>query len=212
MKQILSLCRGIDWVSDRIGKAIGWLLLAAVVISAGNAVIRKAFDLSSNAFLEAQWYLFAAVFMLGAGYVFLTDQHVRIDVLSNKLSRRSQIWIDVVGIAMFLIPLCIFVMWTSLPSVLQAMETDEVSANAGGLLRWPLYILVPIGFALLALQSVSELFKRIAYLTGQGPDPHAKADKTAEEILAEELLAEEIARENRELAAAAKPATAGGKA
>ena len=206
------LCRGIDWMTERIGKAIGWLLLAAVIISAGNAVVRKAFDLSSNAYLEAQWYLFAAVFMLGAGYVFLTDQHVRIDVLSSKLSRRTQIWIDVVGIAVFLIPLCIFLMWTAMPSVLQSIATKEVSANSGGLIRWPLYILVPLGFALLGIQSVSELIKRIAFLAGRGPDPHIKDEKSAEEILADELLAEEIARENRELAATAKPVMAGSKA
>ncbi len=217
MKQILSLCRGIDWLTERLGKAVGWLLLAAVVISAGNAVIRKAFDLSSNAYLETQWYLFATVFMLGAGYVFLTDQHVRIDVLSSRFSRRTQIWIDVVGIAVFLIPLCVFLMWTAIPSVLQAIETKEVSANSGGLIRWPLYMLVPLGFGLLAIQSLSELFKRIGYLTGHGPDPHAKAEKTPEEILADELLAEEIAREDREKAenlnntSNTKPTVAGGQ-
>lgn len=191
MNFLLAFSRRIDWITEKIGKSIGWLLLAAVLISAGNALIRKTFDVSSNAFLEAQWYLFGAVFMLGAGYAFLHDQHVRIDVLSSRLARRTQIWVDVVGIAVFLLPLCAFVVWTSLPSLQLAVMTKEVSANPGGLLRWPVYALVPIGFALLALQSLSELVKRVAFLTGQAPDPHAKPEKTDEEILLEELRLEE---------------------
>lgn len=194
MNILLAFSRRVDWITERIGKSIGWLLLAAVLISAGNAVIRKAFGISSNAYLEAQWYLFGAVFMLGAGYVFLHDQHVRIDVVSNRISRRGQIWVDVLGIALFLLPLCVFVVWTSLPSLQMAIMTKEVSANPGGLLRWPVYALVPIGFAMLAVQSASELIKRIAYLTGQSPDPHAKPEKTDEEILLEELRLEEEAR------------------
>ena len=158
MNILLAFSRRVDWVSEKIGKSIGWLLLAAVLISAGNALIRKTFDISSNAFLEAQWYLFGAVFMLGAGYVFLHDQHVRIDVLSSRMSRRMQILIDVLGISLFLLPLCAFVVWTSLPSLKLALMSQEVSANPGGLLRWPVYALVPIGCTLLALQSSSELF------------------------------------------------------
>ena len=156
MNFLLVVSRRIDWITEKIGKSVGWLLLAAVLISAGNALVRKAFDISSNAFLEAQWYLFGAVFMLGAGYVFLHDQHVRIDVASNRISRRSQIWVDVVGIVVFLLPLCGFVVWTSLPSLQTAVVTQEVSSNPGGLLRWPVYALVPVGFALLAVQSISE--------------------------------------------------------
>jgi TRAP-type mannitol/chloroaromatic compound transport system permease small subunit len=125
--------------------------------------------------------------MLGAGYVFLHDQHVRIDVLSSKLKRTTQIKIDVIGIIFFLLPLCVFVVWTSLPSVMTAIQTKEVSASPGGLIRWPLYMLVPVGFSLLAIQSLSELFKRMAFLTGHGPDPHAKPEKTEEEKLVEEL-------------------------
>jgi TRAP-type mannitol/chloroaromatic compound transport system permease small subunit len=191
MNFLLAFSRWVDWITEKIGKSVGWLLLAAVLISAGNAIIRKAFGVSSNAYLEAQWYLFGAVFMLGAGYVFLHDQHVRIDVVSGKLKRSTQIWIDIVGIGLFLLPLCLFVVWTSLPSLQLAIMTKEVSANPGGLLRWPVYALVPIGFAMLAVQSVSELIKRIAYLTGQGPDPHAKPEKTDEEMLLEELRLEE---------------------
>ena len=194
MNFLLIVSRRIDWITEKIGKSVGWLLLAAVLISAGNALVRKAFDISSNAFLEGQWYLFGAVFMLGAGYVFLHDQHVRIDVASNRISRRSQIWVDVVGIVVFLLPLCGFVVWTSLPSLQTAVMTQEVSANPGGLLRWPVYALVPVGFALLAVQSISELIKRFAFLTGRGPDPHAKPEKTDEEILLEELRLEEEAK------------------
>ena len=203
MNLLLALSRRVDWITEKIGKSIGWLLLAAVLISAGNALIRKAFDISSNAFLEGQWYLFGAVFMLGAGYVFLHDQHVRIDVVSSKLKRKTQIGIDVAGIALFLLPLCVFIVWTSLPSLQLAIMTKEVSANPGGLLRWPVYALVPLGFALLALQSLSELIKRIAFLTDQGPDPHAKPEKTDEEILLEELRLEEEAKATLDAASAA---------
>ena len=187
MQSLLALSRGIDAITEKLGRALCWLLLAAVVISTVNAITRKAFNLSSNAYLEAQWYLFAMTFMLGAGYVFLHDQHVRIDVLSSKLQRKTQIKIDVGGIVLFLLPLCFFVIWTSLPSLMTAIQTQEVSASPGGLIRWPLYMLVPLGFSLLALQSFSELFKRVAFLTGHGPDPHAKPEKTEEQKLAEEL-------------------------
>ncbi len=209
MQALLTFSRGVDWFTERIGRSVYWLLLAAVIISTVNAIVRKTFNLSSNAYLEAQWYLFAAIFMLGAGYVFLHDQHVRIDVLAGKLSRRVQVWIDVVGITFFLLPLCAFVVWTAMPSVMTAWDTQEVSANPGGLIRWPLYALVPIGFSLLALQSLSELFKRIGFLTGAGPDPHAKPEVTDEELLLEELKHEAEEREAKEAAAAAN--AAGGK-
>jgi TRAP-type mannitol/chloroaromatic compound transport system permease small subunit len=198
---LLAFSRGVDWITEHIGRGVYWLLLAAVVISTVNALVRYTFDVGSNAFLEAQWYLFAAVFTLGAGYVFLHDQHVRIDVIASRMPRKAQVWVDVIGIALFLIPLCVFVVWTSLPSVGRAIETQEVSANPGGLIRWPLYVLVPIGFSLLALQSASELFKRIAFLAGAGPDPHAKPEETAEEMLLHELQQEQEAREAREAAA-----------
>ncbi len=202
MNTILAACRGIDALTERIGRTLYWLLLAAVVISSVNAIIRKAFDMSSNAYLEAQWYLFAALFMLGAGYAFLHDQHVRIDVVASRLSRRTQVWIDVIGIVLFLIPMCIFLAYTSLPSLMTAVATKEVSANPGGLIRWPLYALVPLGFGLLMMQSFSELFKRVAFLMGSGPDPHAKPEKSGEEVLLEEL------RKELEAEGAAKPAVA----
>lgn len=201
MQALLAFSRGVDWFTERIGRSVYWLLLAAVIISTVNAIVRKSFNLSSNAYLEAQWYLFAAMFMLGAGYVFLHDQHVRIDVLAGRLSRRVQVWIDVIGITVFLIPLCLFIIWSSWPAVARAIETWEVSVSPGGLLRWPLFILVPIGFALLALQSLSELFKRVAFLTGRGPDPHGKP-----ELSAEELLLEELKREQEQQTRAAKAA------
>jgi len=213
MNALLAFSRSIDWFTERIGRALCWLLLLAVIISTGNAIIRKAFNMSSNAYLEAQWYLFAAIFTLGAGYVFLHDQHVRIDVIAGRLKRRTQIWIDVVGITFFLLPLCGFVIWTSLPSVQTAFAMQEVSANPGGLLRWPLYVLVPLGFGLLALQSVSELLKRLGFLTGHGPDPHAKPEKTDEEMLVEELQNEADAKAVRDavlVKAATAAATAAG--
>jgi TRAP-type mannitol/chloroaromatic compound transport system permease small subunit len=190
MNAIIWFCRSMDWLTERIGRAVYWLLLIAVLISTGNAIIRKAFDISSNAYLEAQWYLFSAVFMLGAAYVFLHDQHVRIDVLFSRFTRRTQLWIDVVGLVVFLIPLCLAVIWMALPSVQLAIKTSEVSANPGGLIRWPLYALVPVGFALLALQSLSELLKRLLFLSGKGPDPHAKPEPGAEEVLLEDLKKE----------------------
>jgi TRAP-type mannitol/chloroaromatic compound transport system permease small subunit len=190
LNALLAYSRGVDWVTERIGRTVYWLLLAAVLISTVNALLRYAFDIGSNAWLELQWYLFAAMFMLGAGYVFLHDQHVRIDVVAGRLPRRMQVWIDVIGITLFLLPLCVFVAWTSLPSIGKAIDTMEVSANPGGLIRWPLYVLVPIGFALLSAQSLSELFKRIGFLAGRAPDPHAEPEKTEEEKLLEDLQAE----------------------
>jgi len=201
MSALLAFSRGVDWFTERIGRGLFWLLLLAVLVSTANAISRYALGVASNAWLELQWYLFATIFMLGAGYVFLHDQHVRIDVLAQKLPRKVQVWIDVIGIVVFLFPLCLFIIWSSWPPVARAIETWEISPNPGGLLRWPLYILVPIGFALLALQSLSELFKRVAYLTGQGPDPHARPEPSAEEQLLEELK-----REQEQLARAAKAA------
>lgn len=191
MNALLALSRGIDWLNERVGRLTLWLILASAVISAINAVVRKAFDYSSNAFLEIQWYLFAAVFLLGAGYTFLHNEHVRIDVLSSKLSARGRNWIDIIGIVFFLFPFVYVTVRLSLPVVINAIQSGEVSSNAGGLIRWPVYILLPIGFALLGLQGVSELIKRIAFLRGLIDDPLTKKnEKTAEEELAEFVLAQ----------------------
>ena len=171
MDTLLRLSHGIDAMSRFIGKFIIWLVLAAAVISAANAVARKAFSIGSNAFLEIQWYLFGAVFLLGAGYTFLQNAHVRIDVLAGKLSMRTRMFIDIAGIIVFVLPMCWFMIDFALPVVKGAYVSGEMSSNSGGLIRWPVYALVPLGFGLLGLQAISELIKRFAFLQGKGPNP-----------------------------------------
>ena len=149
MDTLLSLSRAIDAVSRFFGRFIIWLVLAAALISAGNAVARKAFNIGSNAFLEIQWYLFGAVFLLGAGYTFLQNAHVRIDVLAGKLSMRTRMYIDIGGILIFLLPLCWFMIQFAWPVVVGAYVSGEMSSNAGGLIRWPVYALVPLGLSLI---------------------------------------------------------------
>ena len=188
MQALLKLSRGIDWLNERVGLAVIWLILASTVISGLNAAVRKIFNYSSNGFLEIQWYLFAAAFLLAAGYTLLHREHVRVDVVSSRFSKRTQIWLDVVGFVMFLTPVCAAVLWFGTPFFLQALESGEMSSNAGGLIRWPVYLMMPLGFALLLLQGWSELIKRIAFLKGLIPDPTVKPDeKTAEEELAESI-------------------------
>ena len=190
MKPLLQLSKLIDALNEGVGKLIMWLVLAAVVISAGNAVMRKAFDISSNAYLEIQWYLFAAVFMLGAGYVFLRNAHVRIDFISSKLSKRTNTIIDILGILVFTIPLCVILITLSWPVFSRAWVSGEMSQNAGGLIRWPVFLLVPLGFGLLMLQCLSELIKRFAFLRGLTPEPFSEvAEKSDEQLLLEELEA-----------------------
>jgi TRAP-type mannitol/chloroaromatic compound transport system permease small subunit len=189
MQALLKLSRGVDWLSTQIGKYVIWLILGSTLISAVNAVIRKVFSMSSNAFLEVQWYLFAASFLMAAGYTLLNGEHVKIDVISSKLSKRAQIGIDIFGFTAFLIPLCTAILWFSIPFVTKAMSSGEMSNNAGGLIRWPVYAMLPLGFGLLLLQAVSELIKRIAFLMGLIEDPTVKkVEKTAEEELAEAIL------------------------
>ena len=188
MNALLGLSRRIDALNERVGKSAMWLLLAAVLISTGNAIVRKAFNWSSNGLLEIQWYLFAAAFLLGASYTLLHNEHVRIDVVAGKLSKRTQMWIEVFGTVFFLMPLCAMVIWTSTPWFLEAFKSQEVSVNAGGLTLWPAKLLVPVGFVLLALQGLSELVKRVAFLMGVAPDPTEKHEfPTAEENLIEEI-------------------------
>lgn len=203
MQILLTLSRWIDRFSEFVGRWVAWLVLVAVLISAANAVTRKVFDWSSNALLEIQWYLFAAVFMLAAGYTLLRQEHVKIDVVSGRFSKRTQIWIDIVGICVFLLPFIVYVIVLSMPLVTGAYVSGEVSSNAGGLIRWPVFALLPAGLTLLGIQGVSELIKRIAYLQGLVPDPTKKAGaKTAEEELAEFLQQKEVsAREAAQLGA-----------
>ncbi|MCA3238339.1 MAG: TRAP transporter small permease subunit [Curvibacter sp.] len=191
MQLLLKFSRLTDSLSSRIGWLTMWLILATTLISAGNAIVRKAFGVSSNGLLEIQWYLFAAVFMLGAGYGFLKNSHVRIDFVSSRLSPRARNWIDVLGIVLVLLPFCYMCITLSWPLVAQAWHSGELSANAGGLIRWPVYALMPLGFALLTLQSLSELIKRVLFLTGQGPDSLSDAEhKSDEQKHLEELEAQ----------------------
>ena len=189
MSSLLSLSRLIDRLSERIGHAFYWLVLAAVLISAANAVVRKAFNVSSNAYLEIQWYLFSAIFLFCAGYTLLRNDHVRIDVIASRLSKRAQTWIDIIGTVFFLFPMALLIMWLSWPLFVEAYVRHEISTNAGGLLIWPARLLVPAGFFLLILQGISELIKRIAFLRGLIPDPTEKPpEKSLEEQLAEEIV------------------------
>jgi TRAP-type mannitol/chloroaromatic compound transport system permease small subunit len=191
VKPWLALSGAIDAITERIGRFVYWLILLVVVISAANAVVRKAFNYSSNAYLEIQWYLFSAIFLIGAGYTFLRNEHVRIDIISGRLSARAQNWIDVLGIVFFLFPMAIVIGWLSWPLFMDSFVRHEVSTNAGGLIIWPARLLVPIGFTLLILQGISELIKRIAFLRGHIPNPLERHQAKS----AEEELAEEIARQ-----------------
>lgn len=188
MQALLKLSRGVDWLNERVGLVVIWLILASTVISGINAIVRKIFNYSSNGFLEVQWYLFAAAFLLASGYTLLHREHVRVDVVSSRFSKRTQIWLDVFGFVVFLTPMCAAVLWFGIPFFLQGYQSGEMSSNAGGLIRWPVYLMMPVGFALLLLQGWSELIKRIAFLKGLVPDPTVKSgEKTAEEELAESI-------------------------
>lgn len=198
MKALLALSRAIDALNLRIGRAVTWLTLVVVLVSATNAVIRKLLNTSSNAWLELQWYLFGAMFLLTAGYTLLHNEHVRVDVLSSKLSRRTQVWIEIIGVVFFLLPACLLILWLSWPMFVDSYLTNEQSSNSGGLVRWPVKLLIPVGFALLVAAGVSHLIKCVGFLRGLCNDPRdVKSGKSAEE-----LLAEEIAREAREREAA----------
>ncbi len=204
MNFLLSLSKRIDAFSEWMGRWVAWLVLLAVLISAANASMRKAFNMSSNGFLEIQWYLFAAVFLLASGYTLLRQEHVKIDVISGRFSKRTQIKIDIIGICVFLLPFTFMITKLALPLVINAYVTGEVSSNAGGLIRWPVFALLPLGMLVLAIQAISELIKRIAFLQGLVPDPSKKqGSKTAEEELAEFLLQKEVAaREAAQMGAA----------
>ena len=194
MKSLLACSRAIDGLNTRIGRGLIWLVLAAVLISAVNAIVRKAFDVSSNAFLETQWYLFSAIFLLCSPYTLLRNEHIRIDVVAGRLSSRAQTWIDVFGTVFFLLPMAIVITYLSWVVFMRSWNINEMSSNAGGLVIWPARLLVPVGFFLLSLQGISQLIKLVAHLRGQGPDPNEKHDP----IAAEKELAEAILRERGE--------------
>jgi TRAP-type mannitol/chloroaromatic compound transport system permease small subunit len=169
MQNLLRVAHWIDAVNEWIGKSAAWLGLVAVLVCTGNAVARYALNIGSNAWLELQWYLNAAVFLLIAGYALKRNEHVRIDVINGKLSERTQVWIDLLGGIFMLLPVTIFIAWYSWPSLVNSWEINEYSSDPGGLIRWPVRILIPIAFTLLALQGVSEIIKRVAYLKGLIP-------------------------------------------
>src|SRR6478609_190144 len=173
MGALLKFSLAVDRLNALVGRWVIWLILGSTVISALNAIVRKVFNTSSNAYLEVQWYLFAGAFLIASGYTLLNGEHVKIDVVASRLSKRAQIWIDIIGFAFFLTPMCLIILWFGIPFFLQGFRSGEMSSNAGGLVRWPVYLMMPIGFALLTLQGVSELIKRIAFAKGLIDDPTA---------------------------------------
>lgn len=183
MTLLLKLSRLIDLLTERVGKAAFWLVLIVTLISAGNAMMRFTIDYSSNGLLEIQWYLFAGIFLLSAAYTLQKNEHVRIDVVAGRFSPKTQAAIDIFGTLFFLLPMVIMVLWLSVPLVIESIRINEYSANAGGLLRWPVKVILPIGFLLLALQGVSELIKRIAFLAGRIDDPNAKAHSPEKDLV-----------------------------
>src|SRR5690606_16384992 len=182
MSVLLALSRAIDAANNIIGKSVSWLILVAVLISAINAVSRKLFNVSSNAWLEAQWYLFSAVFLIAAGYTLLHSEHVKVDLLYSRYSRRTQLLVEIFGTIFFLLPFCLITIYLSWPIVEAKIASGETSNNTGGLVLWPVWVLIPIGFGLLALQGISELIKRIAILQGRIPDTVAIEDAVAREL------------------------------
>ncbi len=167
MSFLLSLSRMIDALNEKIGLAVSWALFAAVIVCSGNALIRYSFNMSSNGWLEIQWYLFAAMFLLGSSYTLKRNEHVRIDVITGLFSKRTQVWIDLFGFLIFMLPMTSLILYFAVPYALTSMQNQEMSMNAGGLILWPAKMLIPVGFFLLTLQGVSELIKRIGYLQGK---------------------------------------------
>ena len=166
MRYLLSVSRGIDRFNEFFGKICDWLVLLACVVSAANAMVRYAYDISSNSWLELQWYMFAVIVMLGASYTLKRNEHVRVDIWYMTLSERGQVWVDLIGTVLFLLPTCLVLCWLSWPFFMQSFNVWEHSSNAGGLIRWPIKFVIPLGFALIALQGISELIKRVGMLMG----------------------------------------------
>lgn len=209
MKLLLSLSGAIDRLNLLVGRIVVWATLVVVLVSAGNAVVRKLFNTSSNAWLELQWYLFGAMFLLAAGYTFLRNEHVRVDVLAQKFSVRTQIKIEIFGILFFLFPACGIIFWLSIPFFYESFVLNELSSNTGGLIRWPAKLLIPVGFGLLLLAGLSHLIKCIGFLGGHCPNPLARQSaKTAEEELAEEIRRQAEQAQNKQTI---NPTTTGGR-
>ena len=201
MRILLKLAGWIDALNAWVGRAVTWLVLIVAVISAGNAVMRKLFNLSSNAWLELQWYLFGAIFLLAAGYTFLRNEHVRVDVLSQKLSERAQVGIEIFGVVFFLLPAACLVLGLSIPFFWESYITHELSSNTEGLIRWPAKLLIPVGFGLLILAGLSHLIKCIGFLRGRCANPMRVSDgKSDEEALVEDILAQQRASQSIESA------------
>ena len=171
MTWLLGLSRLIDGLNRWIGRIVYWLILVSVVVSSGNAVVRYLFSRSSNGWLEIQWYLFSAVFLLGAGYTLLHNEHVRIDIINSRLTPRARAWVDIFGSLFFLLPMAILIMSLAWPMFEESWLRNEYSTDAGGLIRWPVKLLIPVGFFLLTLQGISELIKRVGFLMGLIPEP-----------------------------------------
>jgi TRAP-type mannitol/chloroaromatic compound transport system permease small subunit len=169
MNGLLALSRLIDALNERVGRFAMWLVLAAVLLSSGNAVFRYGLNMSSNAWLEIQWYLFSGIFLLGAGYTLKHNGHVRIDVLHGRFSPRARAWIDLLGGLLFLLPTAGIIAWLGWAGFAESYAIGEMSPDAGGLSRWPIKLAIPVGFALLALQGISESIKRLAFLVGRAP-------------------------------------------
>ena len=187
MNFLLRISQLIDTLNERIGKLTTWLVLFMALISAANASVRYSVNWSANWLLEIQWYLFSAVFLLCSGYTLMKNEHVRIDVVSGHLSAKTRAWIDIVGFVLFFFPMIGLFLYTGWPFFMVAYTGGEMSANAGGLIRWPAKLLVPVGFFVLGLQGISELIKRVAFLKDLIADPNDKHGKSAEEELAEEI-------------------------
>jgi TRAP-type mannitol/chloroaromatic compound transport system permease small subunit len=187
MRLLLAFSAAVDRFNDWVGRIVYWAVLVAVLISAGNATVRYTFHTSSNAWLEVQWYLFSAVFMLCAGYTLLRNEHIRIDVIVSRFSERTLTWIDIIGTVLFLLPISLIIMYLSWPVLVDSFTRHEMSSDAGGLIRWPVKLLIPVGFLFLTIQGLSELIKRIAFLQGLIPNPaprkqdaHSPVDGAAE--------------------------------
>ncbi len=185
---LLRLSRCIDFLNEKIGTTVYWLVLAAVLVSSGNAMVRYLFDYSSNSWLELQWYLYTGFFLIGAGYTLLRNEHVRIDIIYSRLAPRTRAWIDLLGGIFFLLPMALIIMVLAWPVFTESFALTEYSPNAGGLLRWPVKLMIPVGFFLLVIQGVSEIIKRAAFLMNLIPDPTPHHAHGSEEAIAEDMI------------------------